>query len=216
MRRSQILFLCLALLLVLLACNRETVEEGLPPGVLYQDDFTADTGDWILESDADAEAAIVGGQLKLSIHTPSLVAWAELSERKFNDFVLKVDASQLAGPDDNSYGIIFRMKEQTEFYRFDISGDGYYEFSRRNDDDANPWTSLSSDWQESAAIHQGASTNQIKIVAQGSLFTFYINEQQIAEIDDNSYRSGAIGLDAGSFHQAGVEVAFDNLSISEP
>ena len=60
MRRSQILLLCLTLLLILVACNRATVEEGLAPGVLYQNDFTADTGDWVLESDADAEEGLAG------------------------------------------------------------------------------------------------------------------------------------------------------------
>lgn len=216
MRLSRFWLVCGVTLLLLIGCNRDTApEEELPSGVLYQEDFETNSGEWILESDMDAEATINGGQLQVAINSPNLVAWAELSDRKFDDFVLEVDASQLAGPDDNSYGVIFRMKEQTEFYRFDVSGDGYYEFSRRNDDEANPWTSIT-EWLDSEAIHKGASTNQIKIVAQGDHFSFYVNGQLVAEADDDSYRSGGIGLDAGSFSEAGVQIAFDNLTISEP
>jgi len=215
MRLFRCWLVCGAVLLLLIGCNRDNAEEELPAGVLLQEDFETNSGNWILESDMDAEATITGGQLQLVINSANLVAWAELSGRKYDDFVLEVDASQLAGPDDNSYGVIFRMKEQTEFYRFDVSGDGYYEFSRRNNDEINPWTSIT-EWLASDAIHKGASTNQIKIVAQGSHFTFYVNGQQVAESDDDNYRSGTIGLDAGSFSEAGVQVAFDNLTISEP
>ena len=215
MRLSRFWLVWGMVLLLLIGCNRDTAKQDLPSGVLYQDDFETNSGNWILESDMDAEATITEGQLRLAINSPNLVAWAELSGHKFDDFVLEVDASQLAGPDDNSYGVIFRMKEQTEFYRFDVSGDGYYEFSRRNDDEANPWTSIT-EWLDSDAIHKGASTNQIKIEAEGDHFSFYVNGQLVVEADDNSYRSGGVGLDAGSFSEAGVQVAFDNLTVSEP
>jgi hypothetical protein len=201
--------------LVLMGCNRLT-SEGLPEGVLYQDDLDADTGNWILESDMDANARFAEGQLQLEITSDNLIAWAELRDREFGNFVLEVDATQLGGPDDNSYGIIFRVKNPSAYYSFDISGDGYYAVRRRDEADGGSWTRITEDWLESSAIHQGASTNKIKIVAQGSHFAFYVNDQQIAEADDDTYRSGAIGLNAGSFHEPGVRVGFDNLIITRP
>jgi len=203
------------LLLLLIGCNRAT-SEGLPAGVLYQDDFAADAGNWLLESDLDASASYADGQLHLSITTPNLVAWAELQDRTFDDFVLEIDATQVDGPDNNSYGVVFRIKNPSAYYRFDISGDGYYALTRRDEDEGGRWTWITEDWLESAAIHRGASTNKIKIVAQGSHLVFYVNGQQIAEADDSAYRSGAIGLNAGSFHEPGVTIAFDNLTIQKP
>jgi hypothetical protein len=107
------------------------------------------------------------------------------------------------------------MRSPSAFYRFDISGDGYFEFSRRNDESDNAWTTIT-DWVESAAIQEGASENRLRIEAEGSRFSFYINDQLVAEADDPTYRSGSIGLDAGSFSEGGVEVAFDNLMVTEP
>jgi hypothetical protein len=211
--RPALLFAGLVALLV--ACGNQGSDQGLPAGMLYRHDFAEENDEWILESDMDANAAYENGQLVLRVNVRNLVAWAQLADRKFDDFVVEVDARQLAGPDDNSYGILFRMRSATAFYRFDISGDGYYEFSRRNDNDANPWTTIT-DWVQSPTIQKGASNNRLKIQAKGSHFIFYVNDQLVAETDDTTYRSGGIGLDAGSFSEGGVEVAFDNLIISEP
>lgn len=213
MRLARLALLLIVLLLA--SCTRVT-EEKLATGVLYQDDFSADVGNWVLESDLDANASYVDGQLQLEITFPNLIAWAELVDHKFDDFVLEVDATQLGGPDDNSYGIIFRMEDPSAYYRFDISGDGHYLVIRRDKEGGGQWVTITGDWLPSEAIHKGASTNKIKIVAQGSHLTFYVNGQQVAEADDDTYRSGAIGLNAGSFHESGVKIGFDNLTIKKP
>jgi hypothetical protein len=213
MRPARIALLVLILLLA--GCNRATIGEKLPSGILYQDNFDADTGNWLLESDMDANSSFAEGRLQLEITDSNLIAWAELKERQFDDFVLRVDATQLAGPDNNSYGVIMRMKSSSAYYRFDISGDGYYAFTRRDEDDGGTWVWITEDWLESEAIHKGNSTNKIKIDAQKSHFSFYVNDQLIAEADDDTYRSGLIGLNAGSFHESGVKIGFDNLTVSE-
>ena len=159
MRLARFITLCTAILM-LMGCNRLT-SERLPEGVLYQDDLDGDTGNWILESDLDANARFAEGQLQLEITSPNLIAWAELEDRQFGDFVLEVDATQLSGPDDNSYGIIFRVKNPSAYYSFDISGDGYYAVRRRDEADGGSWTRITEDWLQSNAIHQGASTNRI-------------------------------------------------------
>lgn len=205
-------------LLLLAGCNRATsTGDPLPDGVLYQDNFGTNTGDWLLESDLDANASYVDGRLQLEITSPNLIAWAELTERQFDDFELEVDASQLAGPEDNSYGVILRMENPSAYYRFDISGDGYYAFTRRDEDEGEGgrWVWITEDWLESEAIHRGNSTNKIRIVAQESHFSIYVNGQLVTEADDDTYRKGLIGLNAGAFDEPGVKIGFDNLTISE-
>ncbi len=213
--RLNRLFLVLISLVTLAACNRST-GEAPPDGILFQDDFEIDSGRWLLESDLDATATYVEGRLELAISTPNLIAWSELQETKFDDFVLQVDATQVAGPDNNSYGVVFRIKSPSEYYIFDISGDGYYRFWRRDKVEGGRWVEIITEWVESPAIHRGASTNMIKVVAQKDHFTFYVNDQQVAEAVDDTYRSGTIGLDGGSFHEPGVVVAFDNVIVTDP
>jgi len=214
MRLARFVFLCI-MLLIIVGCSRLT-GEGFPAGVLYQDEFEADTGNWSLESDLEASANYTNGQLQLHITAPNLVTWVELQERQFDDFVLEVDASQIGGSSDNSYGVIFRVQDPSAYYIFEISGDAYYAFKRLDKVEGGRWVWLTEDWLESAAIRPGIATNRIKIIASGSSFVFYVNGQQVAQAEDSTYSSGAIGLDAGSFHQADVQIAFDNLIIRKP
>lgn len=214
MRLARVATLTIVTLL-LTACSRAT-SDSLQAGVLYQDTLDADNGNWWLESDMDANATFADGQLQLEIASPNLIAWSELLDREFGDFVLEVDASQLGGPDDNSYGVVFRVENPNAYYSFDISGDGYFAVRRRDESDGGSWTRLTEDWLASNAIHQGASTNRITIIARRSQFSFYVNEQLVAEVVDSNYSSGAIGLNAGSFHEPGVRIGFDNLTITQP
>jgi hypothetical protein len=202
-------------LFILTGCSNAS-GNNLPNGVLYQDDFSADNGAWLLESDMEATASIHDGRLFLNIDSANLIAWAELKDQKYNNFELQVDAIQVGGPDNNSYGVVFRMKDPSSYYRFDISGDGYYALTRRDAADGGSWVWITDDWQESDAINRGASANHIKIVAQDEQFDFWINGEKITSIQDGAYRTGTIGLDAGTFHESGVQVAFDNLVIREP
>ena len=214
MRRLLCFLLC-TLLLMLASCSRPSGEHR-PSDVLYQDDFSEDAGRWILESDLDATASHSGGELRLAIDSPNLIAWAELRGERFEDFTLEVDASQTAGPDNNSYGVIFRIQNPSAYYRFDISGDGYYAFLRRDESEGGRWVWITEDWQPSSAIRQGVNTNRIKIVAQDDLFQFFVNGEQLLEANDSAYHSGSIGLAAGAFQEPGVNVAFDNLIIKNP
>ena len=108
MRPVRLVPLILAFALVLTGCSRGS-ESQLPVGVLYQDDFSSGSN-WILETDLAASAVVHDGRLQLMIDQANLITWAELEELRFEDFVLDVEASQVAGPDNNSYGVIFRMR----------------------------------------------------------------------------------------------------------
>ncbi len=61
------------------------------------------------------------------------------------------------------------------------------------------------------AIKQEA-TNTLQIVAQGSRFTFYANNVELARYNDASYSEGQLGMGAAD----GAHVVFDNLKIWVP
>ena len=59
-----------------------------------------------------------------------MLAWTECTQVEYSDFILEVDATQVSGPDNNTYGVIFRYGlDANEFYTFLISGDGFYVFT---------------------------------------------------------------------------------------
>jgi len=178
----------------------------------WTDDFSDPGSGWKTESDASAEVGYHDGKMRIFVVVPNRLAWVSLAQ-EFSDFRLTVDATQVAGPDDNEYGVLVRMKDSGSFYRFSISGDGYYMISKY---DGDIWTPLSGDWAPSDAIHSGQAKNQIVVVCDGAHLEFFVNDVLMAEIDDESYAKGGIGLYVGSFFESGVEVHFDNLTVSSP
>lgn len=196
--------LVVALVVFLVACGGEQ----LP----WSDDFSDPAGGWQAESDASAEVRCYEGVMRLLVKVPNRLAWASAG-REFSDFRLAVEATQVAGPDDNEYGVLVRMRDADHFYRFSISGDGYYLVSKY---DGGAWEVLNGDWTSSDAIHLGAVTNLLEVVCQGATMTFLVNGVTLTQVEDSSYSRGDIGLYAGSFFEPGVEIHFDNLTVTEP
>lgn len=194
--------LCAALLLS--GCGRGG---DLP----WEEDFSA-PGAWKLESDAAARVTVEDGALRISIAASNQLAWASAG-KDLQDFRLTVEASQVAGPDDNEYGVLVRMQDPRNFYAFSISGDGYFLVSRFVDGVRQP---LGADWTPSDAIHPGIGTNVLEVIAQGNRLTFVVNGQPLAQVEDDRFAHGDIGLYAGSFYEGGVEVHFDNLRVTAP
>lgn len=168
-----------------------------------------DVGTWQLSTDAAAESRIEDGRLLIHVRQPGQVAWAAAGKR-FANFHLTVDAAHVAGPDDNEYGVLLRMDGDQHFYAFSISADGYARVARYAD---GQWTLLSPDWFPHPAILQGIANNRLDLEARGAEFAFRVNGEQVAAISDAALSSGDVGLYAGAFNEAGVQVAFDNLSV---
>jgi len=195
------------LMSLLVACGKEQSP--------WADDFSDPGSGWKAESDASAEVGYHEGVMRILIKSPNRLAWAS-AEREFSDFRLAVDATQVVGPDDNEYGVLVRMQDPDHFYRFSISGDGYYLITTY---DEGEWVALSGDWKSPTdpdAIQLGTATNLLEVVCQGATMTFLVNGVQLEQIEDSSYSKGDIGLYAGSFFDPGVEVHFDNVRVEAP
>lgn len=198
--------LLLVMTLTLLAACAEEVQ------VSWTDDFSDESAGWQAQSDASAEVGHADGEMRVLVKWPNSFAWASAG-RDYADFQLAVDAAQVAGPHDNEYGVQVRMKDNRHFYRFSISGDGYYRVVKLDGDEQ---IVLGSDWAYSEAIHKGVAVNRLDVACRGATMTFRVNDVLLAQVGDSSYREGDIGLYAGSFFEPDVEIRFDNLALTSP
>lgn len=105
----------------------------------------------------------------------------------FRDFDVQVDAQVSSGVFDgnnnNTYGIIFRLLDNANYYAFQVSSDGTYRIKRVVNND----TRFISNWIESGAIRQEAgAVNVLRVVGYADRFQFYINDelQQLCIPDD--------------------------------
>lgn len=207
--------LFLASLLSVVACGNELASVR-SEDVLFQDRFApGETGRWLLEADEAGRMAIQDERLVIEINSPQTIQFATLEDATFTDFVLEVGVIRLAGDLESSVGVLFRLQNPNQFYRFEITGNGLYVLERRDED--GKWTRLTDDWLESPAIRQGLNvTNRLKVVAIGPILTLHVNDQLLIQTSDSAFAAGKIALDAGTFGRAGLRVAFDDLVVARP
>jgi hypothetical protein len=141
----------------------------------------------------------------------SSAEWARMISK---DFRLEVEATQVSGPNDNGYGVVFGSNDFKDYYYFLISGDGYYMVSRMIND---VWSDeLNNQWTKSDAINKGNATNLIEIACNDGNFSFFINDMLVFEFSDPNSDENTIGLIAETMNTPGtVTVNFDNLKIWE-
>jgi len=188
---------------------RKNATEGV-----FKDSFViGQAGSWQLESDDQAAVAIANEQLVITVAVPNTVQYSTLADVSFEDFILEVDTWQRSGPPEGSYGILFRMQENGQFLRFEVTGNGMYVVERHNVDGS--WTRLMPDWAPTSALNQGLNElNRLKIIASGTNLTFYSNDILLGQLIDEHPARGAIALDAGTFGGNNLQVSFDNLVIT--
>jgi hypothetical protein len=198
--------LLISLIFITCACTF-TKKSGIDD--TWQDNFDDNKG-WQLSADASATVSIYDGKLIIEVHEPGQVAWSA-HESVWDNFEMTVVTEQLAGPLDNEYGLLLRMDNDTDFYVFSVSGDGYTRAALFQDE---LWTVLGSDWTPNDNINQGLSANTLSVTALDTTFTLSVNGAEVLKIDDETLSSGSIGLYAGAFGEGGVVVAFDDLNVT--
>jgi len=189
------------------------VPSPTPDAVLFEDgEFTNSCN---AESTTDVERLVENGAFTMHVKTPKYVGWTECTKVEFSDVVVEVDATQVDGPNNNIYGILFRYGlEDDEFYVFAVNGDGFYTLVIDGAQHTEP--DIIIDWTEASVINKGQQTNRLKIVAVGGDIEYYVNDQLLGTAQDDRLTTGTVGFFVGSIEEGGVRVSYDNLKISNP
>lgn len=182
--------------------------------VLFED--TSFLNSCSTESTTEVERFVENGVFNLRIIPSSFVGWAECTKVEFTDFVVEADATQVSGPNNNTYGILFRYGlDSDDFYVFVISGDGYYALAIDGAKRESP--DMLVEWSRSSAILQGAQqTNHLKVVVIGDRISYYVNDQLLGETQNSNLSTGTVGFFAGAIDEGNVQISFDNLKVTAP
>ena len=69
---------------------------------------------------------------------------------------------------------------------------------------------------QSEFVHTGTSPNHILAICSGDRLTLAVNGEFLGEAVDSTFNDGDIGLIVGSFDTPGVDIWFDNMTVSVP
>jgi hypothetical protein len=218
-RNLKFIAILAALTLVTLACSLMGGDGGspagadVPSGVLFQDDFSDPSSGWDQVNEVEGITDYTNGVYRMLVNTDNTDIWANPS-LNFTDTVTEVEATKVGGPDDNDLGLICRYQDESNFYFFIISSDGFYGIAKVSDGEQVLVGLESMEYSE--AINQGNNTNRLRADCIGQTLTLYVNDQQLLQVTDAQFGSGDVGLIAGTFDVAGTDIHFDNFVVRQP
>jgi hypothetical protein len=181
--------------------------------LLFFDDFSNPNSNWTNSKTADGTAGYFEGKYRLTVNNVNFDLWSNPG-LKFTDAKIEVDATKLAGPESNRFGIQCRNKDDNNYYFAVISSDGYYGIGKVVDGSEsflNDTGMLVTD-----KVYAGSTLNHIRFDCVGTRLTLYVNGDYVDAVDDSSLTSGDVGLLAGTFDKKGTQIAFDNFVVANP
>jgi serine/threonine protein kinase len=182
--------------------------------LLLQDNFDDNKNEWFTGDESDEYgrtiAEIVDGRYRVTQEAKKGVfIHNSLSQTKFGDFMISIDATPVEHNASFGYGLTVRENSRGDLYLFEIDTNGYYSVAVRVNDE---WTTLQ-DWTAFEAINAD-STNQLSIQVSSSSFIFLINGEFATSVEDDTLKSGSIGVALELYDPGNKATAdFDNLSV---
>jgi hypothetical protein len=205
----------LFLVIFLTACQSSLIAELVTQSgqALYHDDFSDPSSGWTQTASPNGTLGYSDGSYRILVQSAGYDLWA-VSGQAYGDVQIEVDATRLAGPAYNRFGLVCRFQDMNNFYVFFISSDGYYAIGKIKNGAASllgqqmmAYTSF---------IVQGDGPNHLRFDCIGNTLKGYVNGQLIAITSDADFSGGDAGLITGAFDEVGVEVSFDNFMVYKP
>ncbi|MFL5729983.1 MAG: hypothetical protein ACJ75J_10895 [Cytophagaceae bacterium] len=155
----------LTLIFSLQSISMAQVTEG------FEDDFTDNTGAWPESNNENVFSNVENGQYILE-HKRKQMSWMFFKSVFVNpdkDFYIESKMTQLAGVDDDGYGIVFGMSGIQNYYSFVVSSDGRcFLYGYKN----NEYFS-SQGWTKGDGINKKKTANVLGIKKNGSYDFFF-------------------------------------------
>ncbi|HSH78251.1 MAG TPA: hypothetical protein VLA19_06935, partial [Herpetosiphonaceae bacterium] len=125
--------------------------------------------------------------------------------KDLGDVRVEVEAVKLGGPDSNGFGIVCRAQDDHRFYVLRLASNGLYVIEK-----ADGYRRIELGGGRIAAIRPGAVAH-VRADCIGDTLTLYANGQRLLQVRDAEYKSGFVGLYAGSNDIPGVDIRFNNF-----
>lgn len=181
--------------------------------LLFQDNFDLPSSGWDRYHDDRYSSDYYSGSYRIEVNQPNYEAWA-VPGLEFSDVLIDVTAKKISGPDNNVFGIICRYNKPNDFFFFLISSDGYagigiYQKGKQ--------TLLSGgNMLPADPINTGSVSNKIHVECIGDALSLSVNDVILYEVQSTALQSGDVGIIAGTYELADVQVEYDDFVVRNP
>ncbi|MDP2965200.1 MAG: hypothetical protein Q8N39_04065 [Pelolinea sp.] len=180
---------------------------------LFFDDFSETKSGWDRFAGEIGSTDYKDKTYQIAVNEPNTDLFAN-SYKLSKDAIIEVTATRIGGPDNNSFGVICRFQDEKNFYAAQISSDGYAGIFRMKD---GVYKLLGQEKMIPVpAILGGSAANTIHFECIGRSLALAVNGAPVDAREDKSFENGDVGLIAGTFEEAGVVIAFDDIKVTQP
>jgi hypothetical protein len=181
--------------------------------IALSDAFTKGASSWrtsiIGDDSAFVTRSIADGKYLWKVQSQTdATLWQAANMNPVSDLQLDLDCQWLDGSNAALCGTVFRQ-DAGDYYMFLIGQDQTIRLYLHYHD----WITLIPP-RQSSAVRPGA-VNHITVNAIGSHFSFLVNDLLVAEMDDNTLRSGRAGVALQLPANADATIQFSNLEVLE-
>ena len=177
-----------------------------PASGLYDDDVAQEWGQGYYDLDSE--------QYVYAMNPASGAIYDNYVDLALPDvFMLQVTA-QSAGAVDTAFGLTFQVLDDSHFYTFRVSGDGFFLVEKANGDTLETlveWTPIDVfDTAEEAL-------NTLAVMGAGGVYGLYVNGVQVGDFADEEYAEGSAGYMVENFDaEAATAFVFDDFVAGWP
>ena len=191
-----------------------TVAATLPPLPNYklrrQEDFSDETG-WITEEQDDFSFQFQDGSYLITVNIPNAFVWS-IWDREFADTRQEVEGSWAGGPQDGFYGLTCRHQDGQNYYGLVISSTGAYRILKNEEGTMEKLA----EGTAPAGVIRANEANRVTADCIGDTLSLYANGHLLAQVEDDDFDTGVVGLIAGTSFVTGFTARFDNYALFSP
>ncbi|MBI2976049.1 MAG: hypothetical protein HYY33_03770 [Chloroflexi bacterium] len=189
--------------------NPQDPMAGANPTPIIAEDFVLPDFWYEFDSSSGSGAFVDGAYTLVSID-PENVEWTFNGRKTANIYLtaktVVPDTKCKAG---DHWGVIFRYRDNANFYMFGVSCDGKYRLAKRVDGVFEVMVDLT----DSNAILKLGQNNTVGVRAVGDQISMYANDQYLATVNDGSFAEGLVGMYVWSRLTPGLTVVFDDVTV---
>jgi heat shock protein HslJ len=178
--------------------------------IIFEDDFSTDTGWMIYKADSHA-FRWEEGSYYISVSTLNGYIWSTRTV-ELSDGSVETVANQVEGDKDGYYGVVCRFQTGTDYYAFVINENGSYGIALMK---YGLLDFISQGTDQVGIIKRDGQLNTIRGDCVGDTLTLYVNGEKLSEVKDASFTGGEVGIIAITFFQKNSVIRYDRFTVYE-
>lgn len=181
-----------------------------PANIVFEDDFSVDTGWMIYKADTHT-FRWEEGSYYISVNTLNGYIWSTRTV-ELSDGSVETVANQVEGDEDGYYGVVCRFQTGTDYYAFVINENGSYGIALMQ---YGLLDFINQGVDQNGIIKRDGQLNTIRGECVGDTLTLYVNGEKLSEVKDPSFTGGEVGIIAITFFQKNSVIRYDRFTVYE-